>query len=71
MLYRDYEIRGDCLSYFFAGSSFTLLFQDKNAGLGFEDPQTGTLMQATPRDDALYLNVGDISERLSNDEFRN
>ena len=54
-------------------SSFTLLFQDQHGGLEFEDPQTGAFMQAPPREDVVYVTLGDIFTRLSNGEpyYRN
>ncbi|KAL9122792.1 MAG: hypothetical protein Q9187_000654 [Circinaria calcarea] len=47
-------------------SSFTLSFQDATGGLEFLDRHTGAFMPVTPRSDAVYLNIGDMMERLSN-----
>ncbi|KAL9040165.1 MAG: hypothetical protein Q9214_004594 [Letrouitia sp. 1 TL-2023] len=49
--------------------SFTLSFQDNTGGLEFKDIRSGTFMPAVPRSDAVYLNVGDMMERLSNGFF--
>ncbi|KAL9131625.1 MAG: hypothetical protein Q9217_000513 [Psora testacea] len=52
-------------------STFTLLFQDSAGGLEFEDRggEGSNFMPATPDGDKLYLNVGDMLMRLSNDYF--
>ncbi|CAF9932147.1 hypothetical protein IMSHALPRED_008813 [Imshaugia aleurites] len=51
-------------------STFTMLFQDDCGGLEFEDlNHPGSFIQAKPIPDALALNVGDMLQRFSNDEF--
>ncbi|MCJ1405378.1 hypothetical protein MMC11_008605 [Xylographa trunciseda] len=47
-------------------SSFTLSFQDATGGLEFQDRHSGSFMPVIPRSDAVYLNVGDMMERISN-----
>lgn len=47
-------------------STFTLLFQDVNGGLEFQNRQTGTFVPAVPIDGILYMNIGDMFERISN-----
>lgn len=47
-------------------SSFTLLFQDSHGGLEFADRIAGGFMSAVPREDMLYMNIGDMFMRLSN-----
>jgi isopenicillin N synthase-like dioxygenase len=47
-------------------STFTLLFQDSNSGLEFEDRRTGKFIAATPKDGVLYMNIGDMFQRMSN-----
>ena len=47
-------------------SMFTLLFQDSNGGLQYLDRLSGTFVDAIPIAGVLYMNVGDMLERLSN-----
>ncbi|KAF2753533.1 Clavaminate synthase-like protein [Pseudovirgaria hyperparasitica] len=48
-------------------SSFTLLVQESVGGLEFEERRgTGAYVCAVPRDGVVYLNIGDVFERLSN-----
>lgn len=47
-------------------SSFTLLFQDVNGGLQFLDRASGEFIDATPQEGVLYMNIGDMFERISN-----
>ncbi|KAF2686896.1 putative leucoanthocyanidin dioxygenase [Lentithecium fluviatile CBS 122367] len=47
-------------------SLFTLLFQDANGGLEFLDRGTDTFIPATPKDGVLYMNIGDMFQRISN-----
>ncbi|MCJ1323187.1 hypothetical protein MMC15_008541 [Xylographa vitiligo] len=47
-------------------SSFTLSFQDATGGREFQDRHSGSFMLVIPRSDAVYLNVGDMMERISN-----
>ncbi|MCJ1285324.1 hypothetical protein MMC26_004664 [Xylographa opegraphella] len=52
-------------------SSFTLLFQDDCGGLELEDPRyPGLFIPATPMPNALVLNIGDMFQRISNDNFK-
>lgn len=48
------------------GSTFTFLFQDENAGLEFGDRASGEFIPAIPRNDVLYMNIGDMFQRISN-----
>ncbi|KAL9081098.1 MAG: hypothetical protein Q9157_000303 [Trypethelium eluteriae] len=48
-------------------SSFTLLFQDDAGGLEFRNAQSGAFMLAIPAVDKLYLNIGDMFMRITND----
>ncbi|KAF7865245.1 hypothetical protein EAF04_006222 [Stromatinia cepivora] len=45
---------------------FTLLFQDASGGLEFGDRRTGGFIPATPRDGIVYMNIGDMFQRISN-----
>ncbi|KAM5346359.1 hypothetical protein ACJ41O_009364 [Fusarium nematophilum] len=47
-------------------STFTLLFQDSSGGLMFLDRASDTFVDALPMDNVLYMNVGDMLERISN-----
>jgi isopenicillin N synthase-like dioxygenase len=47
-------------------STFTFLFQDENAGLEFGDRASGDFIPATPREGVLYMNIGDMFQRISN-----
>ena len=47
-------------------STFTFLFQDENSGLEFGDRASGDFMPATPREGILYMNIGDMFQRISN-----
>ncbi|KAJ4317072.1 hypothetical protein N0V84_007525 [Fusarium piperis] len=47
-------------------SSFTILFQDANGGLKYLDRQSDTFRDATPKEGVLYMNIGDMFERISN-----
>jgi isopenicillin N synthase-like dioxygenase len=46
-------------------SSFTFLFQD-GPGLEFGDRKTGDFMPATPIEGVMYMNIGDMFQRISN-----
>lgn len=46
-------------------SSFTFLFQDDDPGPEFQD-RACDFIPATPRDVVLYMNVGDMLQRISN-----
>ncbi|KAJ8069313.1 hypothetical protein OCU04_002970 [Sclerotinia nivalis] len=48
---------------------FTLLFQDTSGGLEFGDCRTGGFMPATPKDGIVYMNIGDMFQRISNGAF--
>ncbi|KAF1978149.1 putative leucoanthocyanidin dioxygenase [Bimuria novae-zelandiae CBS 107.79] len=50
-------------------SLFTLLFQDDHGGLEFLDRQTNTFIPASPKDGVLYMNIGDMFQRLSNEFY--
>ena len=50
-------------------SIFTLLFQDQYGGLEFHDNETDTFVPATPKEGVLYLNIGDMFQRISNGRF--
>ncbi|KAJ4354347.1 uncharacterized protein N0V89_006082 [Didymosphaeria variabile] len=47
-------------------SIFTLLFQDENSGLEFQDRRTGGFLEATPQEGVIYMNIGDMFMRISN-----
>ncbi|KAF2640373.1 putative leucoanthocyanidin dioxygenase [Massarina eburnea CBS 473.64] len=47
-------------------SLFTLLFQDTHGGLEFLDRKTNVFIPAVPRDGILYMNIGDMFQRISN-----
>ncbi|KAF4635091.1 hypothetical protein G7Y89_g3018 [Cudoniella acicularis] len=47
-------------------STFTLLFQDAQSGLEFGDRKYGGFMPATPKEGVLYMNIGDMFQRISN-----
>jgi isopenicillin N synthase-like dioxygenase len=47
-------------------STFTFLFQDENSGLEFGDRASGDFIPATPREGVLYMNIGDMFQRISN-----
>lgn len=52
-------------------STCTLLFQDSCGGLQVESPtEPGVFLDATPLDDTLVLNVGDLLTRWSNGKFK-
>jgi isopenicillin N synthase-like dioxygenase len=48
---------------------FTILFQDAHGGLQFLDRSTGEFLDAVPKDGVLYMNIGDMFQRVSNGEF--
>ncbi|ORY09734.1 thymine dioxygenase [Clohesyomyces aquaticus] len=51
--------------------TLTLLFQDSVGGLEVEDPnQPGTFRPATPIEDTVLVNIGDLMARWSNDRWR-
>jgi isopenicillin N synthase-like dioxygenase len=50
-------------------SSFTLLFQETHGGLEFGDRKTGEFIPATPKEGVVYMNIGDMFQRISNGEF--
>ncbi|KUL90404.1 hypothetical protein ZTR_01981 [Talaromyces verruculosus] len=47
-------------------STFTLLFQDIHGGLEFQNRQTGDFVPATPKEGVVYMNIGDMFQRISN-----
>ncbi|KAF2731974.1 putative leucoanthocyanidin dioxygenase [Polyplosphaeria fusca] len=47
-------------------SMFTLLFQDEHGGLQFLDRASGEFIDAVPQDGVLYMNIGDMFQRVSN-----
>lgn len=47
-------------------SQFTLLFQDQHGGLQFLDRASGEFIDAAPKDGVLYMNIGDMFQRVSN-----
>ncbi|KAH8701528.1 putative leucoanthocyanidin dioxygenase [Talaromyces proteolyticus] len=47
-------------------STFTLLFQDTHGGLEFHDRQTDEFAPATPKEGVVYMNIGDMFQRISN-----
>ncbi|MBD0335448.1 MAG: isopenicillin N synthase family oxygenase [Cyanobacteria bacterium Co-bin13] len=49
--------------------SITLLFQDAQSGLQVKTP-AGEWIAATPRADAVLVNLGDLMQRWTNDRFR-
>ncbi|KAF4998943.1 hypothetical protein FDECE_11657 [Fusarium decemcellulare] len=49
-------------------SSFTILFQDANGGLKYFDRPSETFRDAIPKEGVLYMNIGDMFERVSNGE---
>ena len=50
-------------------SLFTFLFQDENSGLEFGDRASGEFIPATPREGILYMNIGDMFQRISNNVY--
>ncbi|KAH8732164.1 putative leucoanthocyanidin dioxygenase [Phaeosphaeriaceae sp. PMI808] len=50
-------------------SLFTLLFQDAHGGLEFLDRKTNNFIPAAPEDGVLYMNIGDMFQRISNDFY--
>ncbi|PVH90423.1 putative leucoanthocyanidin dioxygenase, partial [Periconia macrospinosa] len=50
-------------------STFTFLFQDENAGLEFGDRASGEFIPATPREGIIYMNIGDMFQRISNNIY--
>ncbi|KAI0543690.1 hypothetical protein F4679DRAFT_577443 [Xylaria curta] len=51
--------------------TITMLFQDQSGGLQVEDPnQQGHFVDATPMNNALIMNVGDLLMRWSNDYLK-
>jgi isopenicillin N synthase-like dioxygenase len=50
-------------------SSFTFLFQDSNPGLEFGQRTSTHFLPATPRDGVLYMNIGDMFQRISNNIY--
>ncbi|KAF2785925.1 putative leucoanthocyanidin dioxygenase [Melanomma pulvis-pyrius CBS 109.77] len=47
-------------------SAFTLLFQDTHGGLQFLDRASGEFIDAVPKEGVLYMNIGDMFQRISN-----
>ncbi|PVI08348.1 putative leucoanthocyanidin dioxygenase [Periconia macrospinosa] len=47
-------------------SQFTLLFQDEHGGLQFLNRSTGEFIDAVPMEGVLYMNIGDMFQRISN-----
>ncbi|EEA26496.1 hypothetical protein EYB25_003733 [Talaromyces marneffei] len=47
-------------------STFTLLYQDAHGGLEFQNRQTGDFVPATPKEGVVYMNIGDMFQRISN-----
>ncbi|KAF2704180.1 putative leucoanthocyanidin dioxygenase [Pleomassaria siparia CBS 279.74] len=47
-------------------SAFTLLFQDTHGGLQFLDRASGEFIDAVPTEGVLYMNIGDMFQRISN-----
>jgi isopenicillin N synthase-like dioxygenase len=47
-------------------SAFTLLFQDTHGGLQFLDRASGYFIDAVPKEGVLYMNIGDMFQRISN-----
>ncbi|KAF2159568.1 hypothetical protein M409DRAFT_70893 [Zasmidium cellare ATCC 36951] len=47
-------------------TSYTLLFQESESGLEFQNRESGEYMSASPREGMLYLNIGEFMERFSN-----
>src|SRR4051794_25844323 len=43
-----------------------MLFQDEHGGLQFFDRASGFFVDAFPQEGVLYLNIGDMFERISN-----
>jgi len=50
-------------------STFTFLFQDENSGLEFGDRASGDFVPASPREGILYMNIGDMFQRISNSKW--
>jgi isopenicillin N synthase-like dioxygenase len=50
-------------------SQFTLLFQDENGGLQFLDRASKEFIDAIPQQGVLYMNIGDMFQRVSNGKF--
>lgn len=46
-----------------------MLFQDEQSGLEFGDREAGEFLPAIPQEGVLYLNIGDMGQRLSNGDF--
>lgn len=55
--------------YSLGDSLFTMLFQDEHGGLQFLDRASGEFIDAVPKDGVLYMNIGDMFERVSNGEL--
>jgi len=47
-------------------SIFTLLWQDAQSGLEFGDRKTGEFMPAIAKEGVVYMNIGDMGQRISN-----
>ncbi|KAK4506267.1 hypothetical protein PRZ48_004232 [Zasmidium cellare] len=47
-------------------SSYTLLFQESESGLEFQNRANGEYLPASPREGVMYLNIGELMERFSN-----
>jgi hypothetical protein len=50
-------------------STFTILFQDTQSGLEFGDRKTGEFIPATAKEGVLYMNFGDMGQRISNGDL--
>jgi isopenicillin N synthase-like dioxygenase len=50
-------------------SQFTLLFQDEHGGLQFLDRASKEFIDAVPQPGVLYMNIGDMFQRVSNGKF--
>lgn len=66
MPYLQYQLVADKLS-----SAFTLLFQDTHGGLQFLDRASGEFIDAVPKEGVLYMNIGDMFQRVSNGKSDN
>lgn len=51
-------------------STFTLLWQDEQSGLEFGDRATGEFMPAIAKNGVVYMNIGDMGQRISNGKLR-